>query len=184
MKVYPKFKELTEKHDLNYNKALFFAITYEMLGEHALSNMLDSSVLSDEEIDKYRILFFDKDYETGKHKIKEGLLNLEYTQVDESSINSLMVDLRHRLITKGFTSQGHPNNRNNGIMQWGKETEDALLLLSSSVGTIDLDILVAIIDKYYESAEMPQKLSNYLTRSAIMDYENELINRNRRRKEG
>jgi len=69
-------------------------------------------------------------------------------------------------------------------MQFGEETEQALVTLANAIkGDIDMDILVKCIDVYYESAEMPMRLSNYLTRSAIMDYESELIKRNRRRQE-
>lgn len=180
MTISENFRNKVKENDLDYNKTLFFCLMYQHLGDKGLKMIQDTDLLDDDEIDKLRIIFFDKDYDNNTYHIKGGLF-----ESNNALSNNLLVELRRRLIAMGYTSQGHPNNRSNGIMQFGEETEQAIVTLANAIkGDIDMDILVKCIDVYYESAEMPMRLSNYLTRSAIMDYEGELIKRNRRRKEG
>lgn len=179
MQISNEFRKKTEEHDLDYNKTLFFCIVYQMLGDKGLSLITDTHLLSDEEIDKLRIIFFDKDYETNKQVIKK-----EFIYVPQQS-NDVLVELRNKLLDKGFTSQGHPNNRVSGVIQFGNETEEGLnIFMNALQDNIDIDVLVSAIDKYYESTEMPMRLGNYLSKSAIMDYSYELNKRNRRGKKG
>lgn len=180
-----EFRDKVQQHDLDFNKTLFFCLVYQQLGDDGLMLITGTKMLTDDEIDKLRIIFFDKDYETGKHIIKDGMI-ADVKHLEDNYANKLLVDLRKMLSKKGFSSQGHPNNKGNGVINTGIDTENALLLFINQLQgkEVDLDILVTIIDRYYASAEMPMKLSNYFLNLAIMDYENELNKRNRGRQEG
>lgn len=145
---------------LNPTEALIycFVIHFGLDLTHVLSK-----IINEDNEAFYRINLTDRDIETGVYTLKIPLFLSE-------DYSDKFTDLIKLLKSKGFTSNGHPDNPvKYSVLDTSKSTKEAFNRYYTS--DIDLTRLANVIVSYYRKTEMPLKLENFFDKVASIEYD-------------
>lgn len=164
MQLNPELLEVIRKDGLDETEALLycFAIEYKL----DVIRLTDTFVNQDNEM-FYRINLTDRDIITNTMKLKIPLFS--------SSFGDKFGELIQALKSRGFTSNGHPNNQiKYAVINTSGEAKTAFQ--SFYTEDIDFDRLVNCIAGYYERTEMPVKLDKFFNQLVTMEYDSYVNN--------
>lgn len=160
MVLNPELLVQIEKDGLNKTEALLFCFALEY---NLDMSILQSKIMNEENEMFYRINLTDRDIESNNYKLKIPLfLSEDYSENFRWFIKELK--------SKGFTSNGHPNNQvKYSVIDTSESTKQAFNRFYYS--EIDLNKLVNCVVDYYSRTEMPVKLAKFFDTLASIEYD-------------
>jgi len=122
--------------------------------------IIDQGIIDLENEEKYRI---------GLLKLNEdGNLELKYELFEKINNDSYKLFCTKLADTKVINSLGHLNNRQDySVYSVSKSVE----FVWQTLGELDINVAVATVVKYYETAKPAKKIENYLTTGFTTDYQ-------------
>lgn len=168
--INPNFIKLLDKAEVDTVSAMIFSLAafFDEKDDRLKEKLLEKGVITPEEMDKFRVLLFSKDYESNKWTFKVPLfVRDEYS--DENSLHKL-VDI---LINEyKMTGSGTPNRRHthNPILI-NNQTLEAYDYLVGILGEdFEIKKLARVIFDYYDQQEYAMGFARYLREGAYVDY--------------
>lgn len=159
MSINQELIDRINKDGLDMTEALLycFAIEYKL----DVARVTDTFVNIDNEM-FYRINLTDRDIVSNTLKLKIPLFS--------NTFNDKFSELIKELKSRGFTSNGHPNNQvKYSVINTSNESKTGFL--SFYTEDTDFNRLVNCIVSYYERTEMPVKLDKFFSQLVEMEYD-------------
>jgi len=164
MSINQELIDRINKDGLDMTEALLycFAIEYKL----DVARVTDTFVNIDNEM-FYRINLTDRDIVSNTLKLKIPLFS--------NTFNDKFSELIKELKSRGFTSNGHPNNQvKYSVINTSNEAKTAFLSFYNE--DTDFNRLVNCVVSYYERTEMPVKLDKFFNQLVGIEYDSYVNN--------
>jgi hypothetical protein len=167
MLLNPKILEVIKANGLNERDSILFCTLWWFKKYYPNADSLLFQTLKDGK--KVINLDNEEDYRINFLKLEEGQLVLKYPLFVKEAGNNFDEFAKKLAATQVINSNGHINNRQDyQVYSLDKETREAF----SKLPELDLDKVVKVVIKHYETTKPAKKLSKYLEGGLMADYPN------------
>ena len=166
MKINPEIFKIIKQHGLPELECVWFCTAfhlkryYNKAEDLLFVNLTTGPVINLDNEEIYRTHFL---------KLEEGELVLKYPLFVKDKVNSFEEFTKLIAETRLISSKGHVNSpQDYPVYDISKETKEAF----NELPELDLEKAKEVVIRYYETTKPAQKLSNYLRKGFIVDYQN------------